>query len=112
MKLARITLPAAGNLGADLWHEHQLLKQTILNHWGGYTSFHADGAWLPPGADRPQAERVVVYEVAMALGDAPKLRAVAARFARICDQQCVMIVTPNGDVDFVKPELTATADPA
>lgn len=102
MKLARITLPDRDNEGKTLFVEHRHLQHIIVELWGGYTCHGAGGAW----AKDPETvvrESVVVYEIAMERADVLKLREVARKVCVEARQECVMIVTPNGDVEFVKP---------
>lgn len=104
MKLAQIVLPKYDNNGRPLFMEHEQLKHDLLKAWGGYTSTEAFGSWLP-GADLPpKAEASVVYAIAMERADVTKLRDMAAKLAKQCRQDSVMIVTPCGDVAFIRPE--------
>lgn len=102
MKLAKIILPLMDNEHRNLFFAHQALKHQLLANWGGYTSYQADGAWRDP-AGKVHPELVMVYEVAMSPADIPELRGVALGICHEAKQQSVMIVTPNGDVDFIKP---------
>lgn len=103
MKLAKIILPMNGNDGQDLWSVHQKLKHGLLDRWGGYTSSIGTGAWLPPGG-LVQTESHHRYEVAMERADVCAFRDLAAEIASLAGQHSVMIVTPCGDVEFVKPK--------
>lgn len=104
MKLARIILPIVDNAGNDLFFAHQELKHVLLKEFGGCTTTHGNGAWMPPAGGLPVAEPVMIYDVAMDRAATVVFRSIAARVARVARQECVMIVTPNGDVEFVKPE--------
>lgn len=108
MKLAAIILPLIGNNGADLFLEHQFLKHELLAKWHGYTSYETIGGWAGKNG-MVEGEKAIKYEVAMPLADVPKLRGLAQFVAYKAQQECVMIVTPNGDVDFVKPGLDEPA---
>lgn len=107
MKLAQIILPAQPHLhNCHLW-----LEQQLFTTWNGYTAVVGKGAWEDEegcGAYEP----VVIYHVAMAHADVIKLRKLAVQLANLSKEKCIMIVTPNGDVEFVKPSennlLTAT----
>ena len=107
MKLAKIILPDWGNDKQPLFMEHRQLQAELLKRWGGWTRTTGTGSWRDD-EDREVKEPVSVYLIAMSPADAPTLRALAARTARAAKQTCVMIVTPNGDVDFVKPSLDDT----
>lgn len=99
MKLAQIILPEAWHIRpAHLW-----LQEQIVQRWNGYTAVpSATGMWQD-GEGNGHFEPVTVYMVAMERADVIHLREVAAEVARLGDQQCVMIVTPMGDVEFIKP---------
>lgn len=110
MKLAAIILPLIDNEGSDLFAEHQTLKYDLLREYGGYTSYEIIGGWK--GANgMVEGEKAIKYEVAMALADISKFRQLAAATCRFAKQEAVMIVTPNGEVEFVhadKPDLCLT----
>jgi hypothetical protein len=76
----------------------------LLKLWSGYTCYDVCGAWKASD-ERIVADASVRYEVAMPLADVTKFRTLAASVAKVCRQECVMIVTPCGDVEFVKPWL-------
>jgi hypothetical protein len=102
MKLAKIVLPMLDNAGRDLFVEHRELQAILLREFGGYTSHEAVGGWRD-GSGKLYNEPVIVHEIAMKLEDAPKLRDIAQAMATSARQQSVMIVTPCGEVEFVKP---------
>jgi hypothetical protein len=102
MKLARIILPIMDNQLRPLNRQHEELKDRLLADWGGYTVTDGRGAWLHEG--KVYAEQVMIYAVAMERADVVRFRTLAAEIARAARQECVMIVTPNDDVEFVKPE--------
>lgn len=102
MKLAKLILPMRTNEDKTLFLEHQLLRSMFIELWGGFTATHGVGGWKND-AGKDMVEPVWVYEIAMPLQDVVKLREVAAKIGRAAKQDCVMIVTPHGDVDFVKP---------
>lgn len=108
MKLAQIILPIVDNAGKELFFEHGRLKHELMANWGGYTQVHGNGAWKSE-ADGVIAEPVVVYSIAMPLADVVKFREIARGVAKSARQQCVMIVTPNGDVEFVAPAENKSA---
>jgi hypothetical protein len=101
MKLARIVLPQRDNAGRTLYLQHQQLRLDLIDRWGGYTTFEGVGGWR--NGERDQVEPVWIYDVAMYCADASRLRTLAAHYAKLTGQKSVMIVTPNGDVDFVEP---------
>ena len=100
MKLAKLVLPLLDNAGRDLFEVHRELQHELLKTWGGYTSTEGVGGWRN-GHGKLFNERVLIYAVAMERADAPKLRALGVAFATKARQESVMIVTPNGDVEFV-----------
>lgn len=97
MKLAQIVFPKHPHLYAT----HNWLEANIIANWNGYTAFPARGMWQDANGDG-HFEEVIVYQVAMERADVIKLRHLAAEAAKLGAQQCVMIVTPQGDVEFVK----------
>lgn len=100
MKLAAIILPLIDNAGADLFMEHQSLKHALLSRWGGYTSAETIGGWK--GANgMVEGEKAIKYEVAMERADIVEFRNLAIETCAAAKQEAVMIVTPNGDVEFV-----------
>jgi hypothetical protein len=102
MKLAKIVLPALDNEGRDLFEQHRELQAMLIDLFGGFTSHEGLGGWKDAHR-KLYHERVIVYEVAMERASAPELRDIALVMARSARQQSVMIVTPNGDVEFVHP---------
>jgi hypothetical protein len=103
VKIAKIILPLIGNNGADLFMVHQHAKHYMLKNWGGYTSYETIGGWAGKNG-MVEGEKAIMYEVAMPLADVIKLRSLASFIGYQAQQECVMIVTPNGDVEFVKPD--------
>jgi hypothetical protein len=103
MKLAQIVLPVFDNEGDSLQWAHDYLAHLLLEKFGGYTRLNqATGAWK--NGDRVQIEGVYVYLTAVERAAVIDLRDIAAKVAREAKQDCVMIVTPNGDVEFIKPK--------
>ncbi len=102
MKLARIILPERDNDNQTLAWQHQALQDILIARYGGYTATKGCGAW-DAGEDRVHREVVWVYDVAMERAAVVDFRKLAADTARDANQDCVMIVTPQGDVEYVKP---------
>lgn len=100
MKLAQIILPEWTNEKRPLFLEHALLRSLLLDAFSGYTEVHGMGCWRNGETD--QREPVVVYSIAMERAAVIQLRGIAQRMCREAKQECVMIVTPCGDVEFVK----------
>lgn len=100
MKLARIILPERDNDNGMLTDEHGYLQKTLLERYGGFTQTSGIGGWKHEGVI--MYERVRIYDVAMERADVISLRNLAAEMATRANQHSVMIVTPNGDVEFVK----------
>ena len=108
MKLAKIVLPVLDNAGHDLWDAHRGLQTILINEFGGFTSYEGLGGWRNLHG-KLFKERVVIYDVAMERAAAPKLREIAGHLARDARQESVMIVTPNGDVEFVPQDENKVA---
>lgn len=102
MKMAQITLPLMAPVYGALSWQHEQLKRDIVNKWNGYTAWPAQGMWQDADGNG-HYEEVMVYQIAMPRADVILLRALASAVAAAAGQQCVMIVTPNGDVEFIKP---------
>lgn len=102
MKLARIILPERNNDNQHLTGVHQVLRERLMFQFGGYTMTKGIGGWNNTDR-RAVVEPVFVYDIAMERADTPTLRRIAAQVAADAHQDCVMMVTPNGDVEFVKP---------
>ena len=96
MKLAQITLPK----GHHLYPSHIWLENQLIERWKGYTAHSAKGAWVDGG--NGVFEEVIVYSVAMERADVIHFRSMAQELCAMSKEQCIMIVTPNGDVEFVK----------
>ena len=109
MKLASIILPIADNEGEALFYEHEQLKHDLLKRWHGFTAVDVRGAWQGPD-DQVMADASVRYDIAMPLADVVHLRDLASDLAIRCRQECIMIVTPNGDVCFVKSSVENKVD--
>lgn len=109
MKLATIILPLIDNEGSDLFAVHQGLKHELLREYGGYTGVETIGGWAGKNGT-VEGEKAIKYEVAMERADVCKFRELAAATCRFAKQEAVMIVTPNGEVEFVhaKPDLCLT----
>ena len=102
MKLAQIILPKdTPHLHATLHATHMYLEAELAKHWNGFTAMPAKGFWQDPNGNGLY-EEVIVYMVAMERADVIHLRELAERVAKLGGQDCVMIVTPNGDVEFIK----------
>lgn len=109
MKLAKIILPERDNNNESLSWQHQALQDLLIANFGGFTMTKGFGGWV--NAERQpftvvMRENVWVYDIAMQRADTPKLRSLAQQLAADAKQEAVMIVTPNGDVEFVKPKAT------
>ena len=103
MKLARIILPERDNNNESLTWQHQALQDILIARYGGFTMTKGFGGWKLEKVGVTYMERVWVYEVAMERAAVVDFRKLAADTARDAKQECVMIVTPQGDVEFVKP---------
>lgn len=102
MKLARIILPERDNQGESLSWQHQALQNMLVARYGGFTMTQGQGGWKSPEG-RAVHEPVWVYDVAMKNDEVVYFRTLARDIAGDARQECVMIVTPQGEVEFVKP---------
>lgn len=102
MKLAKLILPERDNNNESLSWQHQALQDILIARYGGFTMTKSGGCWEGP-QNRIKREPVWVYDIAMERAAVVDFRTLAADTARDCKQDCVMIVTPQGDVEFVKP---------
>lgn len=106
-RLALLMLPAQPNPGDDMSCESYAVEIGVAAHnitkrFGGYTLTHATGAWR--NGEKTLIEYVLRYEIAMydTPENAATLRDIATWAGKALRQQCVMIVLPNGDVEFVQ----------
>jgi len=102
MKLAQLILPLLDNNGESLFYQHEQLKHDLLKAWGGYTVQDGAGCWKNV-VGKIMAEQVRVYSIAMSITDAQKLRLLALELAAAARQESVMIILPDGTVEFVQP---------
>lgn len=102
MKLAKLVVPVRDNEGRLLDLVHHSLRVDAIEKWGGFTAHNALGGWRRPDG-LTLNEPVMVYEIAMSMADVVNFRSFVRDVAREARQDCVMMVTPNGDVEFVKP---------
>ena len=102
MKLARIILPERCNQNYMLTLVHSDLRRRLVADYGGCTRTVGEGSWTNDDGEIKH-ERVYIYDVAMERAAVQDFRALAAEIAADARQDCVMIVTPQGDVEFVKP---------
>lgn len=109
MKCARIILPERDNDNQTLAWQHQALQDQLIANFGGFTMTKGHGGWQQPHGSIVR-EAVQVYDIAMERADTPTLRRIAGQVAADARQDCVMMVTPNGDVEFVKPVQLETVN--
>lgn len=102
MKLARIILPERDNNNETLVWNHEQLKRDLVGRYGGFTMTKGYGGWRSSSGSLLY-ETVWIYDVAMERADVQSFRQLAREVARYARQECVMIVTPQGDVEFLKP---------
>lgn len=102
MKLAQLILPKFDNAGKSLTWEHAQLQNDLRDQFGGFTWWEGQGSWRD--GQRIVNDEVIVYSIAMELGAVLLLKTLARAVCVAARQECVMIVTPNGDVDFVRPK--------
>ncbi len=107
MKLARIILPERSNDRYMLTLVHSALRRRLIADYGGCTRTVGEGSWTNDEGETKH-ERVYIYDVAMERAAVTDFRSLAADIARDARQDCVMIVTPQGDVEFVKPKINPT----
>jgi hypothetical protein len=101
MKTGQLILPLYDNNGHSLSIVHADLRAQLRQLFGGFTAYEGTGSWASDNG--VVNEPVMVYLIAMERQRGPELRRLAGIMAREACQACVMIVTPNGDVEFVKP---------
>lgn len=102
MKIASLILPNADNAGTPLHDVHACLRADLQDNFGGFTALPSSGGWLD-ARGVVVAETGTLYFIAM-LDDAEnerKLRSIARHVCKLASQDCVMIATAAGVVEFI-----------
>jgi Protein of unknown function (DUF3574) len=109
MRIASINLPIADNDGNPLAAESDMLRNAILEAFGGFTESSAIGAWRDPESGIVYREPVNVWHVAMddSATNRAKLESIAASIAQAARQVCVFVTHADGTVAFVEPARVA-----
>ena len=104
-RIAQIILPKADNDGNSLTWHHVQYQKAFAHCYGGFTAYDVHGGWMHEG--RVMQDASVSYHIAMhdddgdMSGDVVKLRQLAQAAAKELKQECIFIVLPCGDVEFV-----------
>lgn len=110
MRSAFITFPNTSNDGVSysnptnpLGNVKARLERHLGKVFGGYTAIAAQGFWRDAETGNEYPESVTVYEIAADWTDdmESNLRAIAARYAALGEQVCVMVKLANGESELV-----------
>lgn len=100
MQIAQINLPLFNNDSLPISHAHKILRGDLCQHFGGFTVWDAQGAWVHNGEvfDEP----VKVYQVAFddAFRNDDALRYIARNAANAGNQLSVYLVI-NGKAEII-----------
>ncbi len=101
-RIATLTLPLRDNDGKQLKQQHELVRASILDRFGGYTQSLVTGAWKGDDGTVYQDDNLK-YEIAMTTGkaDGEALVRIAGMACLSCRQICVMVVLASGVVHFI-----------
>lgn len=80
------------------------LRRDLLREFGGYTQSACTGAWRDPATGLTYEDVNSRFDVGVE--DTPeiildKLRSIARWAGQAADQQCVYLLAPSGEVEFV-----------
>lgn len=101
-RIAQIILPKQDNDGKSLTWAHDIYQKAFCSAFGGFTAYDVRGGWMNDKGILYQDESVS-YHIAMddTFANAEKLRGLAKAAALECRQECIFIVLPSGDVEFI-----------
>lgn len=102
IRTSTLILPVFDNDGKPTTDARRLAESYLASTFGGYTSLRAKGAFKN-GDGVIQREDVIVYYIACEWDHEANssLRTIAADMARLMDQECVYMETPDHGVEFV-----------
>lgn len=102
-KIATLTLPLCDNDGQRLMQVHQLVRNELLDAFGGYTQSLVTGAWKDADGT-VYTDDSLKYEIAMSAGagDGKQLVKIAGMACLAGKQKCVMVQLAAGNVVFVE----------
>lgn len=101
-RIAQIILPKSDNDGKSLTWVHSQYQKTFCIVFGGFTAYDIRGGWMDDSG-RIYQDESVSYHIAMedTEGERNRLRGLASAARLECKQECIFIVLPNGNVEFV-----------
>ncbi len=102
-RIAQIILPKFDNDGKSLTWQHEQYQKTFCIIFGGFTAYEVQGGWMDYSG-RICQDTSVSYHIAMDDMGTIKLRALAQAAAHELKQECIFIVLPNGNVEFISKD--------
>ena len=99
-RIAQIILPKFDNDGKSLTWQHEQYQKTFCIIFGGFTAYEVQGGWMDYSG-RICQDASVSYHIAMDDMGPIKLRALAQAAAHELKQECIFIVLPSGEVEFI-----------
>lgn len=104
-RIAQFVIPKLDNDGKTLVWQHQVYQEAFCACFGGYTAYDVRGGWMNEHGKLFHDESVS-YHIAMddTAENAAKLRKLAQAAAGELKQECIFIVLPNGNVEFISKD--------
>ena len=99
-RIAQIILPKFDNDGKSLAWCHEQYQKAFCVCFGGYTAYNVRGGWMNDDGELYRDESIA-YHIAMDDMGPIKLRALAQAAAHELKQECIFIVLPSGEVEFI-----------
>jgi hypothetical protein len=108
---AKIILPCFDNSGNALNSQRVRIEESLLDHFGGFSSHASMGAWKDPKSGKVYYDESVTYAIAAdwsQVENSSHIRWIAQNAAEIMSQECIYLSLPTG-VEFVMPYEAAIA---
>lgn len=105
----RLIMPCAAHV-EDHLAMHVAMQSRLITEFGGYTLTHGRGGWRDDATGETVEEKINIYDVAIdGPGELATLSAIGASFGGALEQKSIYLRTPEGEVVFIDPDITALA---